>query len=215
VTGFEESGEFRARLSNTVSKESAAFARLCGPGQDSPESYRSRPPNHSHDGIPVGNIAQSELGIATANAIVRGVLDGTYKDVHSVLLFQQARLVLEEYFYGYNAKRLHQLRSATQSVVSALAGIAIDRGALSGTNQPVLSQMTDKSLANPDPRKSTMTLGNFLSMSSGPDCNSWERLSCPLCSRSIHRRNKRTPMRIPAIRQSGTWHLEPRFTGAP
>jgi CubicO group peptidase (beta-lactamase class C family) len=171
VTGFEESGEFRARLSKTISKDSAALARPRGPGQDLPESYRYRPPNDLHDGIPVGNIAQSELGIATANATVRGVLDGTYKDVHSVLLFQHGRLVLEEYFYGYDAKRPHQLRSATKSVVSALAGIAIDRGALSGTSQRVLSQMTDKSLANPDPRKSTMTLGNFLSMSSGLDCN--------------------------------------------
>ena len=36
--------------------------------------------------------------------------------------YQDGKLVLEEYFYGYNAQRPHQLRSTTKSVVSALAG---------------------------------------------------------------------------------------------
>ncbi len=124
-----------------------------------------------NDGIPVGNIAQSDLGVATASAIVRGILDGTYKDVHSVLLFQHGRLVMEEYFYGYTAARTHQMRSATKSVVSALAGIAIDQGAIPGADQPVLPHLAYGSYANPDSRKAKITLGNFLSMSSGLDCN--------------------------------------------
>jgi CubicO group peptidase (beta-lactamase class C family) len=56
-------------------------------------------------------------------------------------------------------------------VVSALAGIAVDRCALSGADERVLPLMNYKTYANPDPRKEAMTLGNFLSMSSGLDCN--------------------------------------------
>ena len=119
----------------------------------------------------MGDIARSDLGVATANAIVRGILDGTFKDVHSVLLYQHGNLVMEEYFYGYNVQRAHQLRSATKSVVSALAGIAIDRGALTGVDERVLPQMSYSRYANPDPRKAAVTLGDFLSMSSGLDCN--------------------------------------------
>jgi hypothetical protein len=59
----------------------------------------------------VGDIAQSDLGVATANAIVRAILDGTYRKVHNVLLCQRGKLVLEEYFYGYSAGRTQQLRS--------------------------------------------------------------------------------------------------------
>jgi CubicO group peptidase (beta-lactamase class C family) len=55
--------------------------------------------------------------------------------------------------------------------VSALAGIAIDQGALTGVDERVLPQMSYSSYANPDPRKATMTLDNFLSMSTGLDCN--------------------------------------------
>jgi len=171
VSGLEESGKFRPRVSATVSPESAALARPRPAGQDSPDSYRYHPPADLHDGIAVGDIAQSDLGTATANAIVRGVLDGTYKDVHSVLLYQHGKLVMEEYFYGYSAERTHQLRSATKSVVSALAGVAVDRGVLTGADEAVLPQMSYASFGNPDPRKAKITLGNFLSMSSGLDCN--------------------------------------------
>jgi CubicO group peptidase (beta-lactamase class C family) len=171
VTGYQESGEFHPRVSLKVSAAAAALAHARPPGEDAPQDYRYHAPPDLHDGIAVGDIAQSKLGVATANAIVRGILDGTYKDVHSVLLYQHGRLVMEEYFYGYSVGRPHQLRSATKSIVSALAGIAVDQGALSGANERVLPEMSYKSYANPDPRKWTMTVGNFLSMSSGLDCN--------------------------------------------
>ncbi len=171
VTGFEEAGEFHARLSAAVTKQSIALAHPRAPGRGSPADYRYRQPADARDGIAVGNISESALGVGTANTIVRAILEGTYKDVHSILLYQHGRLVLEEYFYGYSAARQHQLRSATKSVVSALAGLAIDRGALSGADQPVLPAMNYSGYANSDRRKSAITLGNLLSMSSGLDCN--------------------------------------------
>jgi CubicO group peptidase (beta-lactamase class C family) len=171
VSGYQQDGGFHPRVSTAITPEAAALARPRPLGQNAPENYRYRPPADLHDGIAVGNIADTKLGAATANAIVSQILDGTYKDVHSVLLYQDGKLVLEEYFYGYNAQRPHQLRSATKSVVSTLAGIAIDRGALSGVNEPVLPLMGYTNYADPDPRKRTITVDNFLSMSSGLDCD--------------------------------------------
>ena len=171
VTGYEQNGKFHPRISTAVTPDSAALAQPRPKGQDSPSDYRYNPPADLHDGIAVGDIARSDLAVETADTIVRAILDGTYKDVHSVLLYQNGKLVMEEYFYGYSEQRPHQLRSATKSVVSALAGIAIDQGALSGVNQRVLPQMSYSSYANPDPRKTAITLGDFLSMSSGLDCN--------------------------------------------
>jgi hypothetical protein len=153
VTGYEQNGTFHPRVSTTITPESAALARPRPKGQDSPADYRYRPPPDLQDGIAVGDIAQSDLGIATANTIVRAILNGTYKQVHSVLLYQRGKLVLEEYFYGYSAGRTHQLRSATKSVVSALAGIAIDRSALSGVNARVLPLMSYATYDHSDPRK--------------------------------------------------------------
>jgi CubicO group peptidase (beta-lactamase class C family) len=101
---------------------------------------------------------------------VRGILDGTYKDVHSVLLYQRGKLVMEEYFYGYSVQRPHQLRSATKSVVAHLRGSRSIEAPYPESRR-VLPQMSYSSYANPDPRKASITLGDFLSMSSGLDCN--------------------------------------------
>ncbi len=169
VTGYGEGGQFHPRVSLSITPESAALAHPWPRSKGT--TYHYHPPTDLHDGIPVASIAQSDLGEATADAIVHGILDGTYQDVHSILLYQHGHLVMEEYFYGYNATRQHQLRSATKSVVSALAGIAIDRGALTGVNELVLPHMSYTTYANPDPRKSKITLGNVLSMASGLDCN--------------------------------------------
>lgn len=171
VTGYEQNGKFHPRISLNVKPESAELTRPRPKGQDSPSDYRYNPPADLHDGIAVGDIARTDFGVATADAIVHAILDGTYTDVHSVLLYQNGKLVLEEYFYGYTAQRTHQLRSATKSVVSALAGIAIDRGSLSGVKERVLPQMSYSSYANPDSRKAAITVRDFLSMSSGLDCN--------------------------------------------
>jgi len=171
VTGYRQDGKFHPRVSATIAPESAALAEPRPKRNGSPEPYRYRPPADLHDGIAVGDIAQSDLGVVTANKIVDAILAGTYKDVHSVLLYQRGKLVMEEYFYGYSAQRPHQLRSATKSVVSALAGIAIDRGAISGVDEAVLPQMRYSSYENPDPGKAAITLRDLLSMSTGLDCN--------------------------------------------
>ena len=120
VTGYKQDGHFHPRVSTTITPESAALARPRPKGEDSPADYHYRPPSDLHDGILVGDISESDLGIETANLIVRGILAGTYQDVHSVLLYQHGKLVLEEYFYGYNAERPHQLRSATKTIVELL-----------------------------------------------------------------------------------------------
>jgi CubicO group peptidase (beta-lactamase class C family) len=171
VTEYEQNGKLHPRVSTAISPETAALARPRPLGRNAPADYRYHPPADLNDGIAVGDIAHTDLGIATANDIVRGILDSRYKGVQSVLLYQDRKLVMEEYFYGYDAARTHQLRSATKSVVSALAGIAVDRGALTGVGERVLPQMHYASYAHPDPRKAEINLGDFLSMSSGLDCN--------------------------------------------
>jgi CubicO group peptidase (beta-lactamase class C family) len=171
VTGYEQDGKFHPRITTSVTPEAAALAWPRPLGQNSPADYNYQAPADMHDGIAVGDIAHSDLGVGVADELVHSILDGTYKDVHSMLLYQRGKLVLEEYFYGYSVGRQHQLRSATKSVVSALAGIAIDRGAIKGADEPVLPLMSYASYDHPDARKAAITLGDFLSMSSGLDCN--------------------------------------------
>jgi CubicO group peptidase (beta-lactamase class C family) len=177
VTGYVERGVVHPRLSRTVTPASMALARPRMPRPGVSGLYRYRAPIDRRDGIPVGDIAATDLDAATAETIVRSILDGTYQDVHGVLLFQRGALVLEEYFYGYDVNRAHQMRSATKSVVSVLAGIAIDRGAVAGASVPVAPILKYAAFANPDPRKLQLTLAHFLTMSSGLACNDYDNTS--------------------------------------
>lgn len=59
------------------------------------------------------------------------------------------------------------IKSASKSVLSALVGVAIARGVLSGADQPVLSVLQNDAPANPDPRLRRLTVGQLLSMQAG------------------------------------------------
>jgi len=98
VTGYEQNGKLHLHLSTTILPETAALVRPRPLGQDAPSDYHSHPPADLNDGIAVGDIARTDLGVATANDIVRGILDGRYKDVQNVLLYHGGKLVMEEYF---------------------------------------------------------------------------------------------------------------------
>ena len=117
VTGYVERGAHHPRLSRSVTASSQALAFPRPRRSGKATEYRYRVPIDRHDGIPVGHISESDLDVAAAESIIRGILDGTHRDVHGVLLFQRGKLVLEEYFYGYDVQRPHQLRSATKSIV--------------------------------------------------------------------------------------------------
>lgn len=103
-----------------------------------------------------------------------GVLAGAYEAVqehglnlHSLLVIRHGYLVAEMYRYPYTADTLHDQRSVTKSNVATLVGIAINEGAISGIDAPLLSFFPDQTVENVDARKQAITLENMLTMSSG------------------------------------------------
>jgi CubicO group peptidase (beta-lactamase class C family) len=176
VMGFVEQGTFFERLTPTVDSltAQAVLARPRGDGA----AYAYQPPPDLGDGIAVGTLAAAGLDASVAEAIVRGVVDGTYADLHGVLVYRGGRLVLEEYFYGYHRDRPHQMRSATKSVVSALVGIAIDGGALAGESEErLLARLPYEGYANPHPQKQALTLADLLTHRTGLACDDWDPAS--------------------------------------
>ncbi len=103
--------------------------------------------------------------------------------VHAILIERAGRLVYEEYFDGFDERwgqplghvsmkpqTLHDLRSITKSVVSALAGVALGAGAIQSLDQPALQWFEEyPELNSPDRRR--VTLHHVLSMTSGLQWN--------------------------------------------
>lgn len=75
---------------------------------------------------------------------------------------------------GPPLERAVNIKSASKSVLSALTGVAIERGVLSGPDQTVMSVLSRDAPANADPRLSRITVGHLLSMRSGLERTSGE-----------------------------------------
>jgi CubicO group peptidase (beta-lactamase class C family) len=85
---------------------------------------------------------------------------------------RRGKLVLEEYFYGFDKDRPHDVRSAGKSLTTTLLGIAIDHGGSVSPGTFVSSLFPEyQPYGNPDPRKSKIMVKNLLTMTSGLDCD--------------------------------------------
>jgi CubicO group peptidase (beta-lactamase class C family) len=90
-------------------------------------------------------------------------------DIHSFLLIRDGKVVVDASFYPYDGSTPHDLASVTKSVMTTLIGIAADQGKLR-LDQPVLSFLPDRTIANRDSRKERITVAQLASMTSGFDC---------------------------------------------
>jgi CubicO group peptidase (beta-lactamase class C family) len=111
-----------------------------------------------------------EVGIdpEKIEALVRDVQNGGHDSLHSVLVVKDGKLVLEEYTRGYSRQHMNGVASVTKSVTSILIGIAIEQGAVSGTDQSLADLFpTYAGLINADPAKQDVKLWHILTMTSG------------------------------------------------
>lgn len=98
--------------------------------------------------------------------------------LHSMLLIKDQKIILEEYFNGYEPSKQHDLRSVTKSIRSLLTGIALEQKVIKSIDDPVLSYLPNlQPEKNLDPRKQQISLKHLLTMSSGLDCNDWDQKS--------------------------------------
>lgn len=134
-----------------------------------PFAYHYTAPPRTTDGLPVGTLAGTGLDPHLLATMVTKIVDGTYPNVHSVLLLKDGKLVFEEYFYEYGRESLHPMRSATKSIVSALTGQALAQGLLPGVQAPVAGYFPEYTWQHTSPLKQAITVQDLLTNQSGLD----------------------------------------------
>lgn len=142
-----------------------------------PFAYHYTVPKQTSDGLTTGSIVSSGLDTALIHKMINRIADNTYAKVHSILIIKDGKLILEEYFYEYDAETLQQLRSATKSFSSALVGIAINKGLIKGLDAPMLQYLPEYTPKNSDPRKNAITIKNLLTQQSGFACYDYDMKS--------------------------------------
>ncbi len=117
---------------------------------------------------------------------VAGILDRAsgLTALKAVIVSRNGQVIAERGYGGHTASESVNIKSASKSIVSALVGIAIDKGVLTGVDQKIAPLLRSDLPANPDPRLNDITVGNLLSMQAG-----LARMSGPNYGRWVSSRN--------------------------
>ena len=96
----------------------------------------------------------------------RKIATNLFRNITSVVVIKNGKLLIEEYFNGASRDMLHNTRSVGKSFASTMMGIAIDDGFIKSENQTLKDFYDLRKFANFSPKKETVTIKSLLTMSS-------------------------------------------------
>lgn len=106
------------------------------------------------------------------------IQDSTLYGVDALVIVKDEKIVFEEYFNGYTADSLHDIRSAGKSITSALVGIAIKKDFIASDEETIIENFKpDYSIDHLSPEKEQIQIKHLLTMSAGWDCDDWNENS--------------------------------------
>jgi len=131
------------------------------------------------EGITIAAMDNAEFDPTIINKIDTAVTNGTYPNIHSLLIVKSGKLVYEKYWPGKDQSwgedlgirnqgkdSLHDIRSISKSIVSACIGIAIQQGKIKSVDQRVFDFFPEYAKLDTG-SISSLTIKHLLTMSSG------------------------------------------------
>ncbi len=109
-----------------------------------------------------------ELNMATITPNIQHAKK--YTGIESMLIARNNKLVFERYFNGATKDKSHFMASLGKSIISALVGIAIDKGYIKSENESIYKHILYPTYDNWDDKKKSITIEHLLTMTSGWDC---------------------------------------------
>jgi CubicO group peptidase (beta-lactamase class C family) len=101
--------------------------------------------------------------IMEMNALIAG---NRFKQITSVVVIKNGKLLIEEYFNGSARDSLHNPRSVGKTFASTMMGVAIHDGYIKSVDQTLKEFYDLKKFSNYSPQKENVTLKSLLTMSS-------------------------------------------------
>jgi len=143
----------------------------------SPSEYAYQVPIAENDGWKVGSQSDAGLDARRISELVVKILNATPSlsnpvNIHSLLIARHGKLVLEEYFYGFEKHRAHDMRSASKTYASVLVGMVHDHSPTFGPDSAVYPLFKKyEAFSNWDQRKAKMKVRDLLQMTTGYYCD--------------------------------------------
>jgi CubicO group peptidase (beta-lactamase class C family) len=130
-------------------------------------------------GIRTASMADVGIDSVVIDKIDTAIRNGTYPNIHSLLIVRNNVLVYERYWSGKDERwgndlgitihakdSLHDIRSISKSIVSACVGIALQQGKIKSIEQKIFDFFPEYAKQDTG-LKSSLTIKHLLTMSSG------------------------------------------------
>ncbi len=135
------------------------------------DGYLYRQPEQISDGWQTSTLAAEGLDVQKIGNMMETILaDDAQHFLRSILVARNGKLVFEEYFNNTGIDSLNHIQSATKSITSAIFGIALDKGLISGVDAPLFSFYAEYDHLR-DAEKDKITLRHVLTMTPGFEWN--------------------------------------------
>jgi CubicO group peptidase (beta-lactamase class C family) len=187
-------GEYRVNMKKVILLVSILSLLFVGCQSAPSIQYAYQPPENINDGLDIGTLDEVNIDSDLIKKAVSEICSGKYGEVHSMLIFRDDKLVLEEYFQGHkyqwdapnhhgelvswDRSMLHEIHSDTKSITSTCIGIAIDKGFIESVHQSIFDYLPEHQYLNKD-GKDRITIEHLLTMTSGLE---WDEWGAPLSS---------------------------------
>ena len=124
----------------------------------------------------VSSLEEQEVDPKQISELMQQILNNNLKNIHSILLIKNGKLILEEYFGGYHRNLKHPVASVTKSVTSILFGIAKDQGKKIVLDDNLATYLPEYNDLISNNGKSEITLEHLLTMRAGLE---WDEMHEP------------------------------------
>ena len=120
-----------------------------------------------NDGLQVSTIEEQNLDANSFLKVNKDICQGNYGNIHNLLVIVNNKLVIEQYYNGWDEDRLHFLASTTKSFNAFLIGVAIEQGNIRNVNQKMLDFFPEYENLKKDTLKNKIAIKDLLTMTSG------------------------------------------------
>ncbi|WP_234124221.1 serine hydrolase domain-containing protein [Clostridium hydrogenum] len=104
-----------------------------------------------------------------------------YKNINGIVVLHKGNIIFEKYYNGYDSEDALHVASVTKSIVSALIGIAIDKGYIKSVNQRVLDFFPEYVYDHSEVQKRAITIRHLLTMTAPYPFKNWHEPFDRLC----------------------------------
>ena len=95
---------------------------------------------------------------------LRKLIQKQYGNIIGVVVLRDGKITYESYFNGFDQNHTVHVASVTKSVMSALIGIAVDKGAINSIDQGVLEYFPKYKIKRGEATIKKITIQNLLTM---------------------------------------------------